>query len=63
MLELKNNSRQIPKTKTICANKKYYDILYSYLQCISVKSDNGSRCFNKKEINFTKLGHMFNLSR
>ena len=22
LLELKNNSRQIPKTKTICANKK-----------------------------------------
>lgn len=63
MLEIKTNSRQIPKNKEICANKKYYDILYAYLQCISEKSENGIRYFNKKEINFTKLGNIFNLSR
>ena len=63
MLERKNNSRQIPKTKEICSNKKYNDILYAYLQCISEKNENGSRTFDKKEINFTKLGEMFNLSR
>ena len=63
MLERKNNSRQIPKTKEICSNKKYNDILYAYLQCISEKNENGSRTFDKKEINFTKLGEIFNLSR
>ena len=63
MLERKNNSRQIPKTKEICSNKKYNDILYAYLQCISEKNENGSRAFDKKEINFTKLGEIFNLSR
>ena len=63
MLERKNNSRQIPKTKEICSDKKYNDILYAYLQCISEKNENGSRTFDKKEINFTKLGEIFNLSR
>lgn len=31
-MEIKNNSRQIPDNKIICADKKYYDILYGYLQ-------------------------------
>ena len=31
MLEIKGNSRQIPKNKEICSNKKYNDILYAYL--------------------------------
>ena len=35
MLKVQPNSRQMPKAKTICSNKKYYDILYAYLQCIS----------------------------
>jgi hypothetical protein len=30
-LKIQSNSRQIPKTKDICSNKKYYDILYAYL--------------------------------
>lgn len=63
MLEVQHNSRQIPKTKDICASKKYYDILYSYLQCISYKDSTGRRLFNKKEINFSRLGERFNLSR
>jgi hypothetical protein len=63
MLEVKNNSRQIPKTKEICANKKYYDILYAYLQCISDKREDGTRTFKKKAINFSSLAHTFNLSR
>lgn len=63
MLERKSNSRQVPKTKEICSNKKYNDILYAYLQCVSEKSDDGRRIVGKKEINFTKLGKVFNLSR
>ena len=62
-MEMKTNSRQVPKTKGICASKKYYDILYSYLQCISQKDDQGRRIFNKKEINFTHLGNKFSLTR
>ena len=63
MLERKNNSRQIPKTKDICSSKKYNDILYAYLQCVSEKQDNGNRIIDKKKINFTKLGEIFGLSR
>lgn len=62
MLQVEKNSRQVPKTKDICANKKYYDIMYAYLQCISEKKENG-RYFYKKDVNFTKLGNMFGISR
>ena len=61
---IETNSRQVPKKKEICADKKYYDILYSYLQCISEPNmETGVRFVNKKEINFSKLGQMFGLSR
>ena len=63
MLKIQPNSRQVPKAKTICASKKYYDILYAYLQCISERDENGNRYFTKKDINFSRLGEMFNLSR
>lgn len=64
MLKIQPNSRQVPKAKDICSNKKYYDILYAYLQCISVRDEKmGTRYFFKRDINFSKLGEMFNLSR
>ncbi len=64
MLKIQSDSRQVPKTKDICANKKYYDILYAYLQCISVRDEKSKiRYFSKKELNFSKLGEIFNLSR
>lgn len=60
---LKNN-RQIPKVKDICANKKYYDVLYSYLQCISFRDEsNMKRLIEKEEINYTKIGTKLNLTR
>ena len=63
-LKIQSNSRQVPKTKEICSNKKYYDVLYAYLQCISdYETDTKIRYFSKKEINFTKLGDQFGLSR
>ena len=63
MLAIQPNSRQIPKDKSICSSKKYYDILYAYLQCISSRDENGVRLFTKRDINFSKLSEMFNLSR
>lgn len=63
-LKIQSNSRQVPKTKEICSSKKYYDVLYSYLQCISELEENSKiRYFSKKEVNFTKLGEQFGLSR
>lgn len=64
MLKIQSDSRQVPKAKDICASKKYYDILYAYLQCISVRDEKSQiRYFSKKELNFSKLGEIFNLSR
>ena len=63
MLENKKDSRQIPKTKDICSNKNYYDVMYAYFQCLSDKDDNGIRYFDKKEVKFTKLGELFGISR
>ena len=74
---IEQDSRQVPKVNNICANKKYYDILYSYLQCISepefeyyYDEEEGKqkkriklRYFNKRDINFSKLSETFNLSR
>lgn len=64
MLKIQPDSRQVPKDKTICSNKKYYDILYAYLQCLSERDNiTNIRYFHKKDINFSKLGEIFNLSR
>lgn len=62
MLTIKNNSRQIPDSKTICADKKYYDILYGWLQQVS-EFDNGIRYVDAKQINFSQLAKIFGLSR
>ena len=66
-LQKQSNSRQVPSVEEICADKKYYDILYSYFQCISVPVDPDNkdmrRIFPKKEVNFTQLGKIFGLSR
>ena len=38
-------------------------MLYSWLQTISTKEEDGNRYFMKADINFSKMGEMFNLSR
>ena len=63
-LEIKKDSRQIPRTKDYCADKKYNDVLYAYLQVISRKeADKSTRWFYKKEVNFSKLAEKFGLTR
>ena len=66
MLTIKNNSRQVPDNKIICADKKYYDILYGYLQKVSEQEeDDGNivRYVPMKDINFSELGRIFGLTR
>ena len=64
MLEIKKNSRQIPKVKEICGDKKYYDMLYAHLQCVSIFSGQGEeRIVEKSEINFKQLGEKLGISR
>ena len=42
------NSRQIPKTVKYCTDKRYNDIVYAYLQCISeFDEENKIRYFYK----------------
>lgn len=65
-MQIKNNSRQIPDNKEICADKKYYDILYGYLQQISeCEQCKGSviRYVSMKDISFVRLSGILNLSR
>ena len=62
-LKIKPNSRQIPKEQEICRNKDYYDILYSYLQTISVLEEDGCRYVYKKDVNFSKLAEIFDSTR
>ena len=65
-MKIESNSRQIPKVERYCANKKYNDLLYGYLQEISVKVDRdigAARLVPKSEINYVQLGKKFNLSR
>lgn len=61
-MELQTNSRQIPKIQEICADKRYSDVLYTYLQSISIR-DGAIRSVSKDEVNFSKLAAKFNLSR
>lgn len=65
-MQIEKNSRQVPSIKTICSDKKYYDILYAYLQCISKRNEENlsdTRYINKKEVNFSKMGGIFGVSR
>ena len=62
MLTIKSNSRQIPDSKAICADKKYYDILYGWLQQVS-EYDDGIRYVDTKKVNFSQLSKIFGLSR
>jgi hypothetical protein len=66
-MEIEKDSRQVPKVVEICSDKKYNDILYSYLQTISKdeKREDGTirRYIEKKDINYTALGEVLKLSR
>lgn len=65
-MQIKTNSRQIPDNKIICADKKYYDILYGYLQQVSESETiNGAiiRFVPTKQVSFTELSKILNLSR
>lgn len=61
-MEILTNSRQIPKDKSICSNKKYLDILYAYLQEISIVIDK-QNYVRKKDVNFSQIGTKLGYSR
>ena len=66
MLQVQNNSRQVPSIERYTADKKYNDILYGTLQEMSymeVIDDVVSRYVDKGDIVFATLGNKIGLSR
>lgn len=66
MLQIQNNSRQVPSIERYTADKKYHDILYGTLQemsYIEVIDDIISRYVDKEDIVFATLGSKIGLSR
>lgn len=64
MEKVNRGYRQIPKSADICSDKKYFDVLYAYLQSISTFEGEGkARRFSKKEINFSAIGKKLGLTR
>lgn len=62
-MKIETNSRQVPKSTEYTTDKKYNDLLYSYLQCNSDMSVGGTRVVDKKIINYSKIGADLNMSR
>lgn len=59
------DTRQIPKIEKICANKKYHDILYGYLQEHSQWDgvQGHRRYVDKTLVNFSQIGKLLGISR
>lgn len=65
-MKIEKNSRQIPSIKIYTADKKYFDLLYGWLQEVSYSEKIGgitTRYVNKKDIVFQVLGDKFNIDR
>lgn len=61
---IEKNSRQIPSNEKYTANKNYSDILYGYLQHMSVLDENlGVRYIEKKDIKYTKIAEDLGVTR
>ena len=65
MLQIKQNSRQIPSSKDILSNAKYCDLLYGYLQGISDRDPQKNNCryIQKKDIKFSTIATQLGMSR
>lgn len=63
-MEIQRNSRQIPSSQKYTANKNYSDILYGYLQHMSVLDESlGARIIPKKDIKYTEIADDLGLTR
>ena len=63
-MHIQYNSRQIPSNKQYTANKEYSDLIYGYLQQQSVLDEKqGIRYVQKKDMNYTKIGQILELTR
>lgn len=63
-MEIQKNSRQMPKTREICSNKKYSDVVYGWFQDVSERDlDTNLRYVSGCNVNFSKIAQRVNLSR
>lgn len=62
-MQIESNSRQMPKTKEICSDKKYSDVVYGWFQSESERTSTGIRFVNKKNVNYSQIAKKVNLSR
>ena len=62
-MEIEKNSRQMPKIKEICSDKKYSDVVYGWFQNASERTNEGIRYVNKKDVNYSKIAQVVKLSR
>lgn len=63
-MEIQKNSRQIPSDKVYTSDKKYSDILYGFLQNISVLEEKTRiRYILKKDISYVKIADILGMHR
>lgn len=64
-MKIEKNSRQVPKTREIIAEKYYSDVLYSHFQVISERwpDSDDKRFVPAKRINYSALGKELGISR
>lgn len=63
-MQIQKNSRQIPSNEKYTANKNYSDILYGYLQHMSILDETiGVRYIEKKDIKYTKIAEDLGVTR
>lgn len=63
-MQIEKNSRQIPSNERYTANKNYSDILYGYLQHMSILDEAlGMRYIEKKDIKYTKIAEELGVTR
>lgn len=63
-MQIQRNSRQVPNTKDIVAQKYYSDILYSHLQVISqFDPETAERFVLAADINYAAFGNTLGITR
>lgn len=62
-MQIEKNSRQIPKTKEICSDKKYSDMVYGWFQDVSKRDEENIRYIDLKDVNYSDIARRVKLTR
>ena len=64
VMTIPKNSRQMPKIKEICSDKRYSDVVYGWFQFVSQRDkDTNIRYVPKKEVKYTNISRIVDLTR